>query len=121
MAKRGRPFGFKVSEETKAKTSRALTGRVFSEESRKRLSEGQKRRWSKAGSEAERERLSTLFKGRRHSPETKAKMSKAKLGTKHTDETKAKIGASVSEAKAQRRAEIEALWLRLKENKSETG
>lgn len=69
-------YGKTLSEETRAKISRACQGRKFSEEHRKKL--------SKAGL------------GKKHTKETRAKMSESRRGKKHTEETKEKMSKSQS-------------------------
>lgn len=76
-------FGYRATEETKAKKSKALIGKKRSDESRARMSMAQI--------------------GRKHSDESRTKMSiarmgnkcalgsKSRLGCKHTEEAKAKI------------------------------
>lgn len=70
--------GFKFSEETRYKMSLHHKGKKrkpFTEEHRKHLSESMKKR---PISESEKERLRTLYLGRKHTNETKRKMSEIK-------------------------------------------
>jgi hypothetical protein len=79
-----------VSDATREKRSRAMTGRKASPETRRRLSE-----------------VHTGKPGRRgwvHSPETRAKMSAAKMGKPVPAERKAKISASMLAMRAAQRA-----------------
>lgn len=77
-------IGASMSDEHKAKISRALTGRTISQEARKKISESHKgkpsHRKGKKSSEETRKRLSESCKGRRISEETKIKISKKLLG-----------------------------------------
>lgn len=71
--------GVKFSEETRKKMSLSHKGKKlnFSEEHRKHLSEAMKKR---PVSEMEKARLRTLYLGRKHTEETKRKMSEIKKG-----------------------------------------
>jgi len=91
----GSKLGSKQTEATKQKTSKALIGRIFSEETRKKLSEaqlGEKNHFfGKVHSEVIRQKISKAMKGKNshligelnpmfgntHSQETKDKMSRA--------------------------------------------
>jgi group I intron endonuclease len=113
--------GWKHTEEAKQKMSRANTGRVRSEEHKAAVSRAQKGRvvsletrakmgaWQHGENnhrygthltEEQRQRLSavhtgnTYTRGRKHTPEARAKMSTALRGRTHTTETKEKIAAS---------------------------
>ena len=69
------------------------TGRIFSQETRKKLSEMNK---GKKLSAETKLKLSHAMKGRTVSPETRLKRSIIQTGRKLSDETKAKISASMS-------------------------
>jgi group I intron endonuclease len=104
----GSPLGTKHSEETRKKISEGNKGKkYYSEEARKKISESNKRRLV---SEETRRKLSKLHKGQKRteetrkkiseikknqSKETRQKISEAKKGRKHSEETRQKI----SEAK----------------------
>lgn len=95
--------------EVKAKISEALKGRVFSEETKQRMSASAKRRAASVEfRRASRERMKKLrsehpesaFKGRTHSEETKAKQSSTQKGRSKSDETRRRM----SEAQKKRHA-----------------
>lgn len=71
--------GYHHSDNAKKKLSELSKGRIFSEETRKKISKALKGR---TGS----------FKGKTFSEEHKNKISLARIGKKHTEETKKKIG-----------------------------
>jgi len=79
--------GYSHTPETRAKLSRARTGKKASVETRTKMSRSQIKRFEKS---EEREK----FLGRRHSVESIAKMSAAHRGHKHTPEARAKISAT---------------------------
>ena len=94
----------KVSNETRSKMSIAQIGKKKSEETKRKLSEIQKLRHP--ASEGTKRKISEAGLGRRHSTETKLKMSKPKSeetkkkmsksfkGRKHSDESKKKMSDS---------------------------
>jgi hypothetical protein len=84
------------SEETKKTMSELKRGKpgpnkgkVFSEEVRKKMSEGKK---GKLLSEEHKRKVGEAAKGRLHSEESKRKISQSKLGKTHSEETKIKCG-----------------------------
>lgn len=85
-------LGYKFSDEFKANISKTHLGRKrppFSDETRRRMSEAQK---GKKLSEEHKAKFNR--KGKRHSQESKDKLSKARTGVSiHTEESKAKISA----------------------------
>ncbi len=81
--------GRKLSEEHKAKISKAHKGKKLSEETRAKISKVHK---GKKLSEETRAKLSEANKGKKLSEETRAKMSEAHKGKKLSEETRAKIG-----------------------------
>ena len=96
--------GKKHSEETKRKMSQAARGRKKSNNTKRKISESLSSQWKDPNSvwnkKEYREKLSVAkqgyeghMKGKKHSEETKKKMSDAHLvkGFKHTEETKRKI------------------------------
>ena len=98
-------MGYRHSEETKQKISKAIKGRKFSEEHRRKISENLKRTWRlgirKSGwklSEKTKRKMSKVHKGKKPSEETKRKLSKnnarAMLGKKHSIETRKKMSKS---------------------------
>jgi len=80
--------GYKCSEETKLKISKANKGKKCSLETKKKLSE--KRRGMKF-TEEHKQNLSKSRKGQALSEETKKKLSKAKMGNSPSEETKKKM------------------------------
>jgi len=81
----GKPtfLGKRHTAETKAKISRALTGRVFGEATIDKMRQA---RLGKTLSETTKEKLRMIMTGRKHTPETRAKISVAHQGEKHTQE-----------------------------------
>lgn len=65
--------------------------RIFSEETKRRISEGNK---GKKISEEAKEKLSKALKGRKFSEETRLKMSESRKGKKRSKETRIKISES---------------------------
>lgn len=101
--------GYKLSEETKQKISKANTGKVRTPEMRKRLSEVKLKLHFKHSEEA-KQKMGTMRKGRKLSPETieklkqvertpewKEKISKALKGRIVSEETRAKISESAKD------------------------
>lgn len=88
-------IGREVTEETKAKMSKAQTGRKHSQETLRVMSEnnlGSKNpRYGVEVSEETRQRISAAGKGRKHSEESLDKMRKSKTGKKHSEETRKKM------------------------------
>ena len=92
------------SDESKKKMSDSAMGKVISAETRARMSAAKKTR-----PQEEIDRCAAGHIGGKRSPETRLKMSSAKLGKTHSLETRAKLSAIVSAAMTpQRRAEIAA-------------
>lgn len=91
--------GTHLSDETKQKISRSLTGRHLSEETRKKLSLANKGannpNYRKHPSKETRMKQSLAKKGRRLSEETKKKLSVARQEVPWPEEIKRKISASV--------------------------
>lgn len=82
------------SKETRQKISDALTGRVFSEETKQKFREshlGKKLGYKRILTDEWKENLSKSHMGIRPSEETKKKMSDIKTGKHHSEETKRKI------------------------------
>lgn len=95
-----------MSEETRAKMSKALKGKKYSEETRHKMSEARK---GKKLSEETKSKMSEVRKGKTHSEETRikmsessknisdktrAKMSEAQKGKKMSEEAREKMSAS---------------------------
>ena len=76
--------GYTQSQKTKDKISNSNTGKVFTEEHKKKLSENAKKRTGDKNP----------FYGKHHSLETKKKLSKINSGKKHTEEAKRKMSIS---------------------------
>lgn len=97
----------KKSEETRKKLSEAAKKRYTSEEEHKKSSEAAKKRYT---SEEERKKTSECQKGKKrkpHSDETKKKMSESRKGKKRkpaSDEIKNKISESMKERWAEKKA-----------------
>lgn len=83
--------GVKQSDETRAKKSKKLKGRVFSEEHRRKLSETAKGR---KFSEATLEKMRLAKKGKRLSAEHRERISRSNKGRVLSDSTKEKIRES---------------------------
>ena len=83
--------GYVFSEETKKKLSEAHKGKTHSEKSRRNMSESQK---GKTFSEETKRKLSEAKKGKTHSEETKRKLSEAKKGKTFSEEHKRKLSES---------------------------
>lgn len=95
------------TEETKAKISKASIGKKRSEEVKKRVSEGARRRYER---QEERDKTSKIHKGKIVSDETKRKITEAKTGMRygpHSEEHKRKLSESVKATKAKRKLEKE--------------
>jgi len=90
--------GRKLTEETKQKISKAKKGKPISEIARKKISGKNSYMFGKPFPEETRRKISKANKGKKpwisgkkHSDETKQKISKILTGKKHSDETKQKI------------------------------
>src|SRR3990172_8694691 len=106
--------GRRHSEETKRRIADAQRGRVFSEETRMKMSEKARVRaaagklpgplftsettagernpfYGRRHTEETRRRLSELKLGQRHSPEARLRMSEAQRGRRHTEDTRERI------------------------------
>lgn len=87
---------FVYSDKRNRKISLSLTGHGISDETRKKMSESQKRPrpWAigKHRSEETKAKISDAHKGKKLSEETKAKISKALVGRVFSEEHKRKIG-----------------------------
>jgi group I intron endonuclease len=97
----GSPRGRKHTEEAKLKIGNANRIRVWTYESKLKLSKSQKERYLKFGTpNSVREARRKAQLGRKHTEETKRKISEGNLGKKsggkrkHTEETKRKISRS---------------------------
>jgi group I intron endonuclease len=104
----GSTRGLKLSAETRAKMSAALTGKQRSADHSAKLSAALKGKLPSAETRAKLSaarkgkqlsadhiaKLSAALKGKRHSEETRAKISAAKKGKMPSSETRAKIGAA---------------------------
>jgi hypothetical protein len=80
-------------EKVKLKISKALKGRIFSQETKQKISLaliGRKL------SEEHRRKIGLIVKNRTVSQKTREKMSKSQFGRKHSEETKQKIGRANS-------------------------
>lgn len=93
----GSLLGHKQSAETKAKKSRALTGRVISPETRRKLSEANR---GKSQSPESRAKNSASNKGKVFSAETRLKLSEAMRGRTYSTETIARMSAAKRGVKA---------------------
>lgn len=80
-------YGKHLSEETKEKISKSLTGRTFVDLHGEEKAKEIKSKISRPGAKHH-------FYGKHHSEETKKKISEAHKGLKHTDESKKKMSAS---------------------------
>jgi group I intron endonuclease len=76
-----------ISEYTREKMKKSALGKVFSDESKKKMSEAQKRNMT----DEKREYLKKLNLGRKHTEEQKRKISEKNKGKKVSEETKIKI------------------------------
>lgn len=93
--------GQKVSEETKQKMREAKLGKkrgAHTEEARKKISDTKKKRW------AEDPESQGGMTGKKHSDETKQKISEKAKGRKHSKETLLKMSISAKESYAKRTA-----------------
>lgn len=99
-----RNFGFfgTHTEESKRKISEAGRGRVFSKETREKMSRKAKARGGfsikaiERAAEVNRSRVRSPEElvRRKHTPETKARIGKMQVGRKHSEETKRKMAES---------------------------
>jgi len=85
--------GLFITEETKKKISKSLTGKIRSIEHRRNLS---KANTGHKTSEETKRKLSEAGKGKSHTEETKKRLSKILTGHKISEETKAKISKANS-------------------------
>lgn len=111
--------GTVVSDATRAKMSKAQTGRKHTEESKKKMSESWKSR--EPVSQETKDKISATLTGRKLSEETKQKLSKSGKGRVISEQgrrnmAKAKIGHAVSDETKQKISESKKLyWARRKE------
>lgn len=106
------------TEETKFKMGSSFRGKHHSEETKKKMSETQKRIGNKPKLTPEvRLKMSlakkgkpSFWKGKKFSEESKKKLSLAHLGKNHTKETKNKIGNKVRELQNKRVKEGKHNW-----------
>ena len=107
--RKGKPLGPKT-EEHKRKLSEANKGKKLSEERRRNIGEGHKNpseETRRKMSEAQKRRFaSEKFKGHVHSEETRRKISEAAKGRIHSEETKQKI-AKANKGKVRKKKIIE--------------
>jgi len=92
----GSTFGIKASEETKAKLREARKGRIFTDVTKKRISDalkGMKR------SESQKKKISDANLGKKHTDYTRNKMSESKKGVKFSEEHKKNLSISVSKGR----------------------
>jgi hypothetical protein len=84
-------FGVTPSPETKEKLSKALKGKIRSEEHRKKL--GKARKGKKLGplSEEHRRKISEAGKGKTRSEETRRRIKEVRTGTKRSEKTREKL------------------------------
>jgi conjugal transfer/entry exclusion protein len=61
MAKRGRPLGFKLSEESKAKISKSKTGQLHDEETKEKISDSVRAYFQTPEGIAQREKTSVCY------------------------------------------------------------
>lgn len=94
--------GYTHSEESRAKLSKAFTGRRLSQKTRKKLSEIAKHR--EPASPETRAKISAANKGRKPSPKAIAKAREARLGAVVSAETRAKL----SKAQTGKKMSLEA-------------
>jgi hypothetical protein len=102
-----------VSDETKAKMSKAMEGRVsgnkgktHSEETKQKISEAKlgNTAWKgKTHSDETKAKIGEAGKGKTHSDESKRKMSDAKKGKTHSDESKRKMSEARKQSEITRR------------------
>jgi hypothetical protein len=83
--------GVPFSEEHKKKISESLTGRVFSDEHKLNISKAKTGRTLSATEKAARIAVGKMNKGRKHSEESKAKISVANKGKKVSQESREKM------------------------------
>lgn len=89
--------GKKASVETRLKQRLAKIGKPRSAETRAKIAayqRGSKHPWARLPRSAEHRLKLSTFKGRKHTPETIAKMRAAKIGHPVSQETRDKISAS---------------------------
>ena len=107
------------SKEAREKRSRSLKGRVFSEETRAKLSIAAKGKVGHPLSEATRAKLSAANKGKSKPPisdETREKMSKSRMGKTASPETRKRISTACSgrkvssETRAKLSQSVAAAW-----------
>lgn len=96
----------RMSDETKAKISAAMTGIKRSAETRARMSAAAKQVQKGPMGEATRAKLSVILKEIFNRPEVKMRRSLAQKGRKLSDEHKAKLSANKKAYYAKMRAEI---------------
>lgn len=98
---------FALSEESKQKMSIVRTGKVFSAETTKNMSEAQrnrseewadklnKKRFGRSLSKETRDKIGASSTGRKHSAEAKNKMSAARKGVVFSPETRSKLSVAL--------------------------
>ena len=86
--------GEKMPEEVREKLRAANVGKTFSEETRKKMSEGQRKRWDRGDNQLHSLEVRAKAKCRKMSDEHKAKIRAAHLGKTLSKEHREKIGAA---------------------------
>jgi len=122
------PSGYKHTEESKSKISKANKGRKWSKESKKRLSESCKGRKI---SDATKRKISEFSKGRKHPPRSKearlkisktrkagyasGKIKKVHLGQKFSKEHKRKISENHADFSGNKNGRARLTWEKVRE------
>jgi hypothetical protein len=89
--------GYVPTEEQRKKTSERMKTFVLSDEARKKISLskiGNKARLGHKNSDEQKAITASIWKGKKLSEEHKKKLSLAKIGRKHSEETKAKMSST---------------------------
>jgi hypothetical protein len=121
--------GMTVSKETRAKMSKAHTGRKHTEETLALLSKinsgTNHPSYGKKHSEETKQKIGKASAGRRHTEETRAKMSEQQKGKPKSEETKQKISIANTgrtqseESKKKKSDKMKAYWAKRKETTME--